>query len=75
MKNKQIILLKRIVFILVAVLAFSISTNAAFLKNVPQKLTQPDGTVINIFATGDEYYSWLHDNNNFTIVLNPISKF
>ena len=44
---------------------------AAYLENVPQTITQPNGEVINCFATGDEFYHWLHDAAGYTIVLNP----
>ncbi len=39
-------------------------------ENLPTTITQPNGVVVNCFVTGDEYYSWLHDANNFTIVQN-----
>ena len=41
---------------------------AAPLKNIPVRLTQPDGQVIECFASGDEFYNYLHDANGFTIV-------
>ena len=41
---------------------------AAPLKNIETKITQPDGQVIHCFASGDEYYNYLHDANGFTIV-------
>lgn len=41
---------------------------AAPLKNIEVRLTQPDGQVINCFASGDEFYNYLHDANGFTIV-------
>ena len=41
---------------------------AAPLKNMEVRLTQPDGQVINCFASGDEFYNYLHDANGFTIV-------
>ncbi len=44
---------------------------AAYLENVPVTLTQPDGTVIECLATGDEYYNWLHDKDGYTIVQHP----
>ena len=34
---------------------------AAPLKNAPLTFTQPDGTPINIYASGDEFHNWLHD--------------
>lgn len=44
---------------------------AAFLRNVPYTLTQPNGTELRCFATGDEYYNYLHDERGYTIMLNP----
>jgi M6 family metalloprotease-like protein len=44
------------------------SVQAAYLKNVPQQITQPDGIVIHCFATGDEFHNWLHDSAGFTII-------
>ncbi len=41
---------------------------AARLFDVPVTVEQPDGTVLHIFASGDEYYNWLHDAKGFTIV-------
>ncbi len=47
-----------------------ISSNlfSAPLENIPVEVTQPDGVVLNIFASGDEFYNWLHDADNFTII-------
>ena len=52
----------------VLIFTFAQHVNAAYLKNVPQTITQPDGTVIKCFATGDEFHNWLHDENNYTII-------
>jgi|GEM_PF-956836 len=46
---------------------FSIVESAP-LRFVPQTVRQPDGAVLHCFASGDEYYSWLHDKDGFTIV-------
>ncbi|MDD4645753.1 MAG: M6 family metalloprotease domain-containing protein, partial [Bacteroidales bacterium] len=56
--------------LLLLLLGFSGSLLAAFLENVPQRLTQPNGIVVSCFASGDEYYHWLHDANGFTIIQN-----
>ena len=52
------------------VLLFVICTNiwAAPLKYVPQTISQPNGEQINCFASGDEYYNWLHDELGYTII-------
>jgi M6 family metalloprotease-like protein len=54
---------------------FTSITNAAYLKYVPQTLQQPDGTVIHCFASGDEYYNWLHDKDGYTIIQSPTTGY
>ncbi|MCL1875799.1 MAG: putative Ig domain-containing protein [Synergistaceae bacterium] len=44
---------------------------AAYLRNVPVSLTQPNGDVINCFATGDEFFNYLHDENGYIIIQDP----
>ena len=34
---------------------------SAYLRDILITVHQPDGTEINCFASGDEYYNWLHD--------------
>jgi M6 family metalloprotease-like protein len=51
------------------------NVNAAYLKNIPMSLQQPDGTSINAFATGDEYYYRIHDAQNYTITINRQTGF
>lgn len=61
---------------LVAVSMFSLNeTEAAYLRDVPQELIQPDGTPISCFASGDEYFNWLHDKDGFVIVRHPATGF
>ena len=55
--------------LLIMLMAISCFALAAPLKNIEVRLTQPDGQVINCFASGDEFYNYLHDANGFTIVL------
>ena len=62
--------MKKLLFVLL--LSFSFSGGyAAYLVNVPQTLKQPDGTVLHCFASGDEFYHWLHDSLGYTIVADP----
>ncbi|MBL7903936.1 MAG: M6 family metalloprotease domain-containing protein [Bacteroidales bacterium] len=42
--------------------------NAAYVRNHPYQVTQPDGTTIQCFVSGDEYFNWLHDEAGFTII-------
>jgi M6 family metalloprotease-like protein len=48
---------------------------AAYLRNVPVHVKQPDGTVLSCLASGDEFYNWLHDRDGYTIVRNPATGF
>ena len=57
------------------ILLAAVNTNAAPLENVPQKITQPDGTVLQCFASGDEFYNWLHCADGYTIIQNPETGF
>ncbi len=45
-----------------------ILAQAAYFKNQPYDITQPDGTVIHCFVSGDEYFNWIHDANGYTII-------
>ena len=54
---------------------FSLGLQAAWLNNVQQTITQPDGTVVQCFSTGDEFYNWLHDAKGFTIIQNQNTGF
>ncbi len=62
-------------FIALSVLLFAAVTEAAYLRNVPQVVTQPDGALLHLFATGDEYYHWLHDAAGYVIVEDPRTGF
>ena len=54
--------------LLVILLTLGFTAFAAPFKNIEIRLTQPDGQVINCYASGDEFYNYLHDANGFTIV-------
>ena len=59
---------KTILLFLVLVFGALQCALAAPLKNMEVRVTQPDGQVIHCFASGDEFYNYLHDANGFTIV-------
>lgn len=60
--KKKIILF--VLFIVSACYSF-----AAPFKNLETKVTQPDGTELTLYASGDEFFHWVHDQNGYTIVL------
>ena len=53
--------------ILAIISAFTISF-AAYLRNIPVTIVQPDGSEIECFSTGDEFFNRLHDADDFTII-------
>ena len=50
---------------LIMIAAHLVAAPHSFL---PIEATQPDGSKISIYASGDEFHNWLHDGNNYTIV-------
>jgi M6 family metalloprotease-like protein len=66
--------MKRIALVLAACF-FVLYAHAAYLKNVPKTLTQPDGTVLHCFASGDEFFNYLHDANGYTIIQHPVTGY
>ena len=45
-----------------------LSARSAWFSNQPVQVVQPDGSIVRCFASGDEYYNWLHDKEGFTII-------
>ena len=63
-------LIKKLFILFLTTLIFG-----AYLENVNVTLTQPNGSIVNCFATGDEFYIRLHDDENYTIVQDPIDGY
>jgi M6 family metalloprotease-like protein len=59
---------KAILLLLLSVFIFAPFGKAAYIENQPYQVTQPDGTIINCFVSGDEYFNWLHDADGYTII-------
>ena len=51
-----------------AIILFPATLWAAFFSNHPAKVSQPDGSTIHCYITGDEHFNWLHDSNGYTII-------
>jgi len=52
-------------------LFFSIgNVNAAYLKDIPMTVMQPNGDTLHCYASGDEFFNYLHDKDGFTIIQN-----
>ncbi len=60
----------RKVFLLMGLSFFAGLLSAAYLTWVPVSVTQPDGGKAELFASGDEFYNWLHDKDGYTVKRN-----
>jgi len=58
------------VCVLVYILA-CIALSANFVYQKPTEYTQPDGSKLSLYVTGDEYYRRVHDDRDYTILLDP----
>ena len=54
--------------VLMCLLIVTLTSSAAFLRDVPVSVRQPDGSVLHCLASGDEFNNWLHDRNGYTII-------
>jgi M6 family metalloprotease-like protein len=61
-------------FIFVFIFNVSVLWSAP-LSFVPIELVQPDGTRLHVFASGDEFYHWVHDKDNYTIIQDSSSHY
>lgn len=48
---------------------------AANFENLPTTVTQPDGSELQLLASGDEYVNRLHDVSGFTVIQSPTDGF
>ncbi len=67
--------MKKLSLILGIILYSSYLMFGAVLKNIPQTVIQPNGNILHCFASGDEYYNWLHDKDGYTILQDPVTGY
>ena len=66
---------KRTVLLFVLLLLAVSAGDGAYLRSVPVDIKQPDGSVLRCFASGDEFYNWVHDEKGFTIIREKTSRY
>ena len=59
--------MKRLLTLLV-MLIIALNLFGAPFRFLPHKVTQPDGTVIACFVSGDEFFNWIHDKDGYSII-------
>ncbi len=62
--------MKKVISTLLFTVVLGFFLRAAYIEKMPVTLIQPNGDTLYCFATGDDYYQWLHDEKNYTIILN-----
>ena len=71
----QLFKLKAIVIIaLLMVLSINVY-GSGLMENQPWTLTQPDGTIIHVRFTGDSFNSRTHNEENFTMIRDPETRY
>ena len=65
--------MKKYLYILVSI--FPLLSFGAPFWNIPSSVSQPDGSVLNLFASGDEYANRLHDANGYTIIQSAVDGY
>jgi M6 family metalloprotease-like protein len=73
--NKNAMLCSILAIVLALLLLTTQSAHAAPIDKFPVTVTQPDGTILHLFVSGDEYYNWLHDENGYTIIQDPVTGY
>lgn len=68
--NINSLLLRKGLLLLIAIplLFTSFTLKGAYLEKVPTIVSNPDGTKIECYASGDEFFNYLHDENGYTII-------
>ncbi|MDQ1266193.1 MAG: hypothetical protein QG635_1345, partial [Bacteroidota bacterium] len=56
------------IILIIIIFGLTARLQAARVDFMPYSVTQPNGEALNVFASGDEYYNWLHDADGYTII-------
>lgn len=56
------------VLLLLFLLLTAHGARAAYVENIPRRLTQPDGSQLVCLQSGDEFFNYLHDAKGYTII-------
>lgn len=63
--------MRNTILVLMAILILPGLIFGARLENLPTDVTLPNGEVLHLLASGDEFYNKLHDAQGFTIMQSP----
>jgi len=60
---------------LLCITLFTTTLQAVWLNDVPSEITQPDGKIVKIFSSGDEFHHWGHNEEGYIIQLDQKTGF
>jgi M6 family metalloprotease-like protein len=60
--------MKKISLFAIILCLLTLNSFAAYLTFEPVTVNQPNNVILNIYASGDEFYNWLHDKDGYTII-------
>lgn len=60
--------MKRPFLVFISMLFFLLESHAAPVRNLKTLVLQPDDTELSLYASGDEFFHRLHDENGYTII-------
>ncbi|MDZ4181374.1 MAG: M6 family metalloprotease domain-containing protein, partial [Candidatus Cloacimonadaceae bacterium] len=58
-------------FLIISLCLFACALFGANFENLPSPVSQPDGSVLHLLASGDEYANRLHDADGFSVIQSP----
>ena len=56
------------IYITLLLCCHSLSVHAAPFRFLETIVTQADGSQLALYASGDEFYHWIHDKDGYTIL-------
>ncbi|MCL2098058.1 MAG: M6 family metalloprotease domain-containing protein [Bacteroidales bacterium] len=63
--------MKKLLLPLVLFCAFAVTAYADYAEKLLITVSQPDGTIIHCYTSGDEFYNWVHDADGYTLIRDP----
>lgn len=60
--------MKKPFLVFISMLFFLLESHAAPVRNLKTLVLQPDDTELSLYASGDEFFHRLHDENGYTII-------
>ncbi|MDL2239958.1 hypothetical protein LJC73_07140, partial [Bacteroidales bacterium OttesenSCG-928-L14] len=67
--------MKKIILLFCLFFTFVTFSYASYIEKFPVEINQPDGTIVQCFVSGDEFYNWVHDAEGYTLIRDPQTSY